>query len=108
MHCSNRVDETLAGAFSQIQTADFLGDLESNSRDASFEAPEFFSLFAARFLLLGAQFFKLLQPNLAMLADVLNTLDGPGAILFGFVFVAGQFRLFGEGYGVANIYFAGL
>src|ERR1051325_5961575 len=87
LHCADRVDQTLAGTFREIQSPNLLRDFESNARDSSFQSHQLPALLAARLLLFEPEFFKLLQSDPARLVDVLNDFDGPGTIFFVPVFV---------------------
>ena len=87
LHCADRVDQALSAAFSEVQTANLLGNLQPDARDFAAQAHQFLRLLATGNLLFGAQLLPFLQALLKKLANVLDTLDGPGAILIRLVLV---------------------
>src|SRR5262249_38362775 len=100
---SDRVDEPLPSTFGQIQAPNLLRDFQPRAPYSPFQLRELFALLTMTLFLFGAKFLEFLQRLPGELGNVLNAFDGPGAILLGLVFVAGEFGLFRERNGVANV-----
>ena len=107
LHGANRINKALPRALSHVQPADLVGDFNPQPGYLTPQASQLFRLLAARFFRFRAQLGPLFQRVLEKLANIFDAFDGPLAILFGFVFFAGEFSLFGEGNHFANVEFAG-
>ena len=107
LHVANRIDQPLSRTLGHIQTADLVGDLDTQPANLAAQAGEFPGFLAARNFCFGAELGPFLQSVLEKLIDILDAFDGPNAILIGLVFLAGEFRLLRKSDDLANAHLSG-